>query len=163
MSEKRDPRPNEPIDLYFKTPHNLIDTPEWEQLSASARYLYYHLWYLFNKHAWTQGTFTHSDEQIAQGMKRSRKTIWTAKQELIKHGFITYTYNKNHNANQDNKKKLAGKYYMLGAQTDLVNIDVITEEPAFDDNDTIPGSEQIKPEDKIPDFEKIPAFEQDYQ
>ena len=147
MPKKREPRLREPTDQYFKTPFNVIDTPEWEQLSASARYLFYHLWYLFNKHAWREGYFSHSDNQIAQEMKRNRKTIWLARQELVKHGFISYTYNKNHNSN--NTSKLSGRYYMLGALTAFKEDNKPTVEEYKD-----PWDEPVdnKPEFTIPDF-----------
>lgn len=124
--KKRKPRPKEPLDLYFKTPFNLIDTPEWENLSSHAITLYLWLWHLYNKHARESGLFYHSDQQIALELKKGRRTIWGARHELMENGFIMCASNVAYNARTINEDKKPTQYLMLGAKTtppDHIEID----------------------------------------
>jgi len=84
-------KPAEPLNGYFVVSHWVLEDPDWNKLTPSAKILYFMLCKHRNRYSGKRRYFTRTTTQLSKDLNMSRATITRAKQELLDAKFIITT------------------------------------------------------------------------
>lgn len=78
----------EPDGDFFRISHKVFESKKFKELKSGAKILYMTLCHLRNRYADKNGIFFRDDRKLVLDSGLSKNTIFPAKQELIKAGFL---------------------------------------------------------------------------
>ena len=92
-NNKREPETN-----FFRITHEHLETTKFKALKPSSKILYMYLCKLRNRFANSDGVFFRSDVQLSEDAGLSPPSIWKARHELLRAGFIKWEQGSAHKA-----------------------------------------------------------------
>lgn len=89
----------EPTNNFFRISHKIVDSQQFKKLKPSSQILYLHFCRLRNRFAGgNSGVFFRSDKQLVEDTGLSHFSVFTARHELLKKGFLRWKQGRAHRA-----------------------------------------------------------------